>query len=205
MHKILVISTLLLVVVLATPVWAQGTNDVYQVSPWFWLQDLNLKVQDFVAVLIVNPGEQGTPISANHGAVCADIYLFDRNQEMLECCQCRLTANALLVLKFGISLDNNPLTGFPAPQAGVLKIISDNQANCDATSPVPTPNLRAWLDNEAFAPTGVIVGLNNRVRSMEQFAQVPLQADELAFLGQACSFVQFLGSGKGVCTCPTSD
>ncbi|HMK31273.1 MAG TPA: hypothetical protein VK473_16435 [Terriglobales bacterium] len=207
MRKILVISVLLLMLALTAPLWAQGTNDVYQVSPWekFSVEagGLNAAEADFAFVEIVNPGEQGTPLSAHHGTVCADIYWFDKNQEMLECCSCSLTANALLRLQIGRELNQNPLTGFPAPQHGVVKIVSDNQANCDPTSPVPTPDLRAWTSS-LFAssapvqvePPGTFVG-----RSRDLFAQVPLQADELAFLGQACAFVQFLGSGKGVCSC----
>jgi len=202
MHRMLMSFTLLLMVTLASAVWAQGTNDVYQLSPWSYSPDSDVSLYDFVAVEIINPGQQGTPISANHGTVCADIYLFDTRQEMLECCSCRLTANAKLILNFGSNLDGNPLTGFPAPDEGVLKIISDNQANCDPTGPVPTSDLRAWLRQDAVTDTSLEGPIHLFERQRELFAQVPLQADELTFLGQACSFVQFLGSGKGVCRCP---
>ena len=76
--------------------------------------------------------------------VCADIYVFDDNQEMSECCSCPITANGLLTPSVNRDLDGNALTGWPPPSDGVIKIVSDNQANCDATSPVPTPDIRAW-------------------------------------------------------------
>jgi len=183
----------LLLVACSSFVFAQGISDVYWVS--YYSNRANADAALDQTVRIVNPGEQGTPISGKHGTVCADIYVFDSNQEMTECCACRVTANGLLVLSVK-SITGNPLTGFPPPANGVLKIISDAQANCDATSPVPTPDLRAWATH-LQSPDG-----KSLVTTEEEFAEAPLQQDELSFLGQACSFVQFLGSGKGVCRCP---
>ncbi|HMK29035.1 MAG TPA: hypothetical protein VK473_05065, partial [Terriglobales bacterium] len=147
-------------------------------------------------VRIINPGEQGTPLSAHHGTVCADIYVFDATQEMIECCNCPITANGLLTLSVNADLTGNPLQGWPPPTDGVIKIVSDNQANCDATSPVPTPDLRAWGTHLQWP------GGPNLVTTEDEFLTASLQQDELSFLGQACSFVLFLGSGKGECSCP---
>src|SRR5579885_3097279 len=36
---------------------------------------------------IINPGTVGTPISPGHGTICADVYVFDNTQEMIECCR----------------------------------------------------------------------------------------------------------------------
>ena len=127
--------------------------------------------------------------------VCADIYVFDDNQEMSECCSCPITANGLLTPSVNRQLDGNPLTGWPPPSDGVIKIVSDNQANCDATSPVPTPDIRAWATH-LQAPGGPTL-----VVTEDEYQTAALQQDELSFLGQACSFVLFLGSGKGECFC----
>ena len=192
---------LLLVVACSSFVMAQGINDVYWVNYFSnRLNSVNPGVVSDVArldqtVRIINPGEQGTPLSAHHGTVCADIYVFDSNQEMSECCSCPITANGLLILSVNRDLTDNPLTGWPPPSDGVIKIVSDNQANCDPTSPVPTPDLRAWATH-LQSPNGSYL-----VTTEEEFAGAALQQDELSFLGQACSFVQFLGSGKGVCSC----
>jgi len=187
------VALVLIIVGLASFAAAQGISDVYQVN-YFSHRSSSPEAYD-QTVRIINPGEQGTPISAKHGTVCADIYVFDDNQEMSECCSCPITANGLLTLSVNWDLTSNPLTGWPPPYNGVIKIVSDNQANCDPTSPVPTPDLRAWATH-LQRPDGSYL-----VTTEEEFAGAALQQDELSFLGQACSFVQFLGSGKGVCSC----
>ena len=144
---------------------------------------------------IVNPGTQGTPIDPQHGTICADIYVFDSTQEMLECCSCQITANGILELSLLNDLMQNPLTGFPAPNSGVIKIVSDSRANCNETAPVPTPELLSWQSHVQQPITGTFV------TTEDKFQSAYLSQDELAFLGQACSFVQYLGSGKGVCQC----
>src|SRR5690349_5103716 len=140
MSKLLTV-TILLLVVLAAPMWAQTTDDVYQVHPFFAASP--------AIVQIVNPGVQGTPISSNHGTVCADIYVFDLNQEMLECCACPITANGTLSLLAtgapGAALRANTLTA-ATPVAGMFKIVSAQAVSgtCNPENPIPTPDLRAW-------------------------------------------------------------
>jgi len=188
MRKLLIAAAVVLVVLLASPMWAQ-LNDVYQVISY------NTNVNPPEAIHVVNTGQQGSPMSSNHGTVCADVYVFDGNQEMAECCSCPITANGLLRLTLSAAdqplvgaLLNSPLTGV-TPADGVVKIVSDS--SCKETSPTPVPGLRAWL---------LSVGAGPQVLR-EEFAQATLQPDEQQFLGQACAFVQYLGSGRGVCHC----
>jgi hypothetical protein len=177
MRKLLTTTILLLVVVLAAPMWAQTTSDVYQLHPFF---DGNLD-----RVLIVNSGQTGTPISSDEGVLCADIYVFDANQEMSECCGCAVTADGTLNLN-SADLRDNPLTGI-TPTNGTIKIVSSalTGKKCDPTNPVPTPDLRAYMWANGYS----------------RFAAAPLQAGEQGFLGQACAFVLYLGSSKGQCRC----
>ncbi len=146
-------------------------------------------------VHIINTGQIGSPTDAasRHGQVCADIYVFDANQEMLECCSCPITANGLKTLSVANNLLNAPLTGvFPA--TGVIKVVSDAGCNEQSiTTPVPA-GLRASADHFEFGATTV-----NRTET--NFQSAPLTNTEAAFLGQTCAFVQYLGSGKGRCTC----
>ena len=180
MRKLLTITLLLLVVVLAAPMWAQ-INDVYQVHP---IYDGNL-----TRLLVTNPGETGTPISQGEGTLCADIYVFDQNQEMLECCGCPVTANGTLVFT-NTQLRGNTLTQVTAGN-GAIKIVSSAPSGitCDPTNLVPTPDLRAYIYANGYS----------------RFAEASLTADEQSFLGQACAFVLYLGSGQGKCTCPVVD
>jgi len=175
---------------------AQGIGDVYQVN-YFSNRYSGTPGTNYLdqTVRVINPGEQGTPLIKSQGTVCADIYVFDSGQEMIECCSCPITANGLLRLSVNWELTSNPLTGYPPPSDGVIKLVSDNGSNCDPTSPVPTVDLRAW-STHLQAPDG-----SHLVTTETEFQFAALQQDELQFLGLACSFVQYLGSGRGTCSC----
>ena len=158
---------------------------------------------------IINPGTVGTPISADEGTLCADLYVFDSTQEMLECCGCKVTANGILQLSILKDLMQDPLTGFPAPNSGVIKLVSAVAGKtCDPTAPVPVPTLLAWQTHVQQPTSGTFV------TTEDAFQPAPLnlvqdmpndpRASELAFLAQTCSFVQYLGSGNGVCTCASA-
>ncbi|HMK31910.1 MAG TPA: hypothetical protein VK473_19670 [Terriglobales bacterium] len=193
MRKAIAAASLLLMLLGLASLASAQVNDVYWVNYYSNRQPSRTAYDQTVRV--INPGEQGTPLSGSHGTVCADIYVFDATQEMTECCACPITANGLLILSVNNDLTWNPLQGWPPAPDGVIKIVSDNHANCDATSPVPTPDLRAWATHLQWP------GGQNLVTTEDEFQPAALQQDELSFLGQACSFVQFLGSGKGVCSC----
>lgn len=194
--KLLCVSALVvLLVALATPSFAQVVaNDAYQVN-YFSNGDGTLR--------IINTGQRGSPIDGAtlHGRVCADIYVFDANQEMLACCSCPITANGLKTIPAGTfngtpGLLFNPLTNIPFTN-GVIKIVSDAQTGkvCDPTQ-ITNPleaGLRSWETHLQAA--GVITETVS--------AAAPLTNTEAAFLGQACSFVLYLGSGRGTCACGT--
>ena len=157
-------------------------------------------------VRIINPGTHGTPISADEGTLCANIYVFDSTQEMLECCGCKVTANGILQLSILKDLTQDPLTGFPAPNSGVIKLVSGLAGKvCDPTSVVTYPTLLAWQTHVQQPTQGTFV------TTEDAFKAAPLKTDkemapdpalvEFDFLQQACSFVIYLGSGKGVCKC----
>jgi hypothetical protein len=186
------VAFVLLVTLAVTGLAFSQDGSVYKLN--YYANRNNTALADSV-VRVVNPGVQGTPLSSDHGTICADIYVFDSTQEMLECCSCPITANGIIELSLLNDLMQNPLTGFPAPNSGVIKIVSDSRANCNETSPVPTPELLSWQSHVQQPITGTFV------TTEDKFQSAYLSQDELAFLGQACSFVQYLGSGKGVCQC----
>jgi hypothetical protein len=165
---------------------AAQVRDVYQLNYFDNFAGTPVTDQN---VRIINPGVQGTPMSSDQGTICADLYVFDANQEMTECCSCPITANGLLTLSIGHNLTFNTLQNINQTR-GVVKIVSDRQPVCDEKNPVATPNLRAFGTH-----------LTNGVLTETEFQSAPLQQDELSFLGQTCSFVQYLGSGRGVCDC----
>jgi hypothetical protein len=189
MKKVFLFMAVALVV---TAVAAAQAPNVYNLN--YYSERNNTALADSTT-RVINPGTVGTPISPDHGTICADIYVFDATQEMLECCSCPITANGILQLSLLNDLTQNPLTGFPAPNSGVIKIVSDAAENCNETAPAPTPELLSWRTHTQQPVAGTFV------TTEDEFQPAFLTPDELAFLGQACAFVQYLGSGKGVCQC----
>jgi hypothetical protein len=148
-------------------------------------------------VRLVNFGAYGTPLSSPVGDVCANIYVFDANQEMVECCSCKITPNGLRTISVANNLTNNPLTSVVSVN-GAIKIVETSGA-CNAA--VPFANLVdtvvGWgthlQTSGGTAPGTFITETNLQAAS--------LSAVEAAFLPQACQFAKYLGSNKGICTC----
>ncbi len=215
----------------ALPVYSQVVaNDAYQVNyvGYGRAPVPNDGVVEFQRdqVRIINTGQIGSPIDAatNFGTACADLYVFDANQEMLECCSCPITANGLLTLDVNQQLLNSPLTGVVPtttfdPVLGsvagtaVVKVVADR--GCDETSITAPVNgaLRAAAThglNSLLFVCDIRTGacspqVTPRNPNETLFQPAPLTVTEQQFLGQACSFVQYLGSGRGRCICGAVD
>jgi len=165
-------------------------------------------------VRIINVGTLGTPLTVPVGDICANIYVFDADQELQSCCAERLTPNELDAAFVGVQLTGiNPgvcIPGAPAcaglpvtltgvaPASGVIKI---------ALTPDPTGaacDPRNALTG-ADATEGVVFGTHLQttggfvfVTETEKTPSI-LSAGEAGFLPQACSFAVYLGSGRGQC------
>ncbi len=135
--------------------------------------------------------------AANGGDVCADIFVFDPSQELVECCSCSLTPDGLRTLSLKTDLLNNTLTEV-TPPSGVVKILSAalTAGGCPTpTKPVPAASIRAW---------GTHVQ-NSGALTESDFLDAGLSAAELSRLGSECSAIQEVGSGHGVCSCGSGD
>ena len=130
--------------------------------------------------------------------MCADIYVFDADQEMVECCACKVPANAVLRLSLKNQLIQRPLTG-QVVTAGAIFIVGDRYPGCNETVPRPISDLLATkvqvqLAGDPNAPTPWLSETN--------FQSVPLTADQQNFLALGCAFTQYLGNKiKGKCIC----
>jgi len=161
---------------------AQTASDVYNVD---YFANANTSGAPDGTVRIINPGTSG-------GNLCADIYVFDTNEEMSECCSCVVTPDGLLTLSVDGDLTSNPLTGVIL-STGVVKIVS--AATAGGTCPLPTkivaqPSMRAWsthIQNSAFSIT----------ETASQAATLSL-AEGRALQSQ-CADIKGAGSGHGVC------
>jgi hypothetical protein len=203
---LVVAATVALSAVFCTVAVAQSW-DVYQVN--YFANRNNTAGFDQV-VNITNPGVQGSPLSATEGELCANIYVFSADQQMAECCACPITADGLLTLSLNSNLTGNPLTSV-SPSSGMIKLVSTIPVGgaCDptASSIMPAvvqtateagsvaPDLRAWESHLVQTTPGTLFTTES------EFAKAPLSEDEAAFLPYTCRFVQYLGSGKGVCSC----
>jgi len=146
---------------------------------------------------IINVGEGGTPLTSPVGDICANIYVFNNDQELIACCAQRITPNELDSASVGSQLTNNPVTSV-VPTAGVIKVVTTlaGTGTCSPTS----------FSGAADATQAVVFGTHLQVTGGATFVteteklSSPLSYNEGTFLTESCSFALYLGSGKGTCT-----
>jgi hypothetical protein len=209
MHRTRLLMTFaVLVAALALPgiARAQAFEDgIFQIS---YFDNANNSSGTDQFVRLSNGGVNGAPGVAA-GDNCAMIYIFRPDQELTECCGCRVTANALLKLSINKNLTANPLNG-SSPTAGVIKILSTattatpgppgSSKVCDPTLPGTTAfhvGLLAW---------GTHIDDNGGAITETRFLNATLGAAELGALKLGCSLIVGnlpppLGSTHGTCDC----
>jgi hypothetical protein len=177
-----------------------GVPDSYQIG-----YAANLNIGDSV----VNLSNSGASIDAAQaivggpfrgaGNICANIYVFDPQEEEVACCSCLTTPDGLYSFSVKSDLISDTLT--PAtPTSVVIKAVSTVFVGT-ACSPA---NVTAAL----FAPGTLLWGTTlEPASSPGTYGVVPvgykvgnLTASELSGMTQICSFLQSNGSGYGVCS-----
>jgi hypothetical protein len=155
-------------------------------------------------VNLTNGGAYGAFLGLNNsnGDICANIYVFDPAQEMLACCSCVVTPDALNSLSVQSSLLMNTLTP-SKPSSIVIKLVANAPVfdTCDAASITPAslaPGLRAFGTTlHQNTSTGAYQVTENA------FQDVSSGAAELSSLATYCGFIFGGGSGFGICKgCP---
>jgi hypothetical protein len=160
-------------------------------------------------IRVVNVGLNGTPLTSPVGDICANYYVFDNYQEMAACCSCRITPNEYRAARVGADLTSNPLTP-EIPKYGVIKVVTTPYTgSCDASNSLAGANAelaRIWGTHlnvtggyDSFTGQGGTTFLTETEK-----LPATLGAAEASFLPTACAFVQYLGSGFGVCACDKS-
>jgi uncharacterized protein YjdB len=138
---------------------------------------------------ITNPGATGQDL-------CAMVYVFAADQQMSECCGCRVTTNGLLTLSLNNDLNLNPLTG-KVPSSGTVEVVAaDPSSNptCDPSTLTPAGTLTVWSTHiQNMAPDSSGDNGGGGGESTREPADPQTE----------CAFVQALGSGQGICTCGT--
>jgi hypothetical protein len=146
-------------------------------------------------VQVTNVGTQTGSKTDPGGNLCAMIYVFQPDQELAECCGCKITPDGLLTLNID-HLTANPLTPVTIT-SGVIKIVSSysSGSTCDPTKPVPATGIRAWathIQNYDYP---------YEFETETEFSDSNLGAGELGSLKAKCAAIAAVGSGAGVCTC----
>jgi hypothetical protein len=142
----------------------------------------------------INPGL--TP-----GNLCAMVYVFDRNQELNECCGCSISDSGLRSMSLILDLTANPLTG-KKPTAGSIKVVPSNpgpNSQCDAGSIIPAGEILGWGTNVQDLSGGTFEVTETT------FDMLPLSDGEATKLVNLCSFIEQSGGGRGVCSCGTGE
>ncbi len=159
-----------------------------------------------------NPGQTA-------GNICANVYVFDPQEELISCCSCLVTPNGLNSLSARGDLISNTLT--PATPTSITEVIvpttplvdnptpagtADNYVACNPSA--PTTNIAGGGANPPVVAPFSLLGweTDNHVNAQGglsltevPFRRVDLGTQEFAQLQAFCRFNQINGTGFGVC------
>jgi hypothetical protein len=217
---------------------SEGDNDAYRLG-YYGGANFGFPAAE---VNIVNPGSTGgyskfdpNAPGDDFGDLCANIYVFTADQEMVECCSCFISPNGLRTLNIDVDLTANPLTS-TAPHSGLIKIVSsdidssqgDGACSGVSTNPAgkaeftdvagapyePEGSLRTWSTHIRPTTASLFTLTEASFRHADlghkHFGDSTSSEDrdgtsELRKLQQQCHFIALAGSGKGHCTCGVGD
>src|SRR5271154_3268518 len=156
----------------------------------------NLDIGDSV-VNITNSG--ASSVGGAGTTLCANIYTFDPAEELISCCTCSVTPNALQSLSVRNSLISNTLTA-AIPTSVVIKIVASTEATCNASAVTVATLARAGL-----LAWGTTLHANSATTPVSYygtetaFTPSSLSATEFAHITSFCGFIQADASGFGIC------
>jgi hypothetical protein len=154
----------------------------------------NLSIGDSV-INITNAGTQNTAGALTN--ICANVYTFSPDEQLVSCCSCTITPNALVSLSARSDLISNTLTP-GVPTAIVVKVVATSGTACNASN-VPPANLaaglRAWGTSLHALPTSPVT----YATAETSFSPAVLSVADLARITSFCGFIQANGSGFGIC------
>jgi hypothetical protein len=187
--------------VLSTAAFAQAVDTPYQIR-----YASNLNIGDSV-VNISNTGARGADLQAGTttaitGSICANVYAFSPDEQMVSCCSCPVTPNGLVSLSAQKDLISNTLT--PAtPTSIVIKLYASVPATgsngCNGSAAAPgaaATGMVAW-GTTLHQNTSVAAATYGVTET--SFSPATLSAGELFRLTQLCTFINANGSGFGLC------
>jgi len=161
---------------------------------------------------IVNTGANGAPLlgpgfGGAAGNICVNVYTFSPDEQLISCCSCFLTPNAVVNLGVNRDLTIKTLTGVVPPSVTV-KLLNTlagttgtgGSSACNnsaavaggANNPIAV-GMAAWGTTLHAAPGGVFATTET------PFTPATLSAGELASITGRCAAILGNGSGFGQC------
>jgi hypothetical protein len=134
---------------------------------------------------------------APNGDICINAYVFDPQEEMISCCNCLVTPDALNSWSVTQDILSNTLTR-GVPTSLVIKLLAN-------TTDPGTCNVAPTFQN--LVPGAVAWGTTLEPNGVASYGTVPVRAkleklsvSELNALTGVCTLLQLEGSGYGVCS-----
>jgi hypothetical protein len=157
------------------------------------------------SMFVVNPGSKGG--TSPGGDLCANIYVLSADQQMQECCSCKVTPNGLIGFSLNKDLTSNPFSG--PLTVGAIKIVSSavpSSGSCQERRPAFSgPD--AGTDYKAFGLLGTWITHVHQTTvgafsvSETGFFPSGLPDTELTKLQDECFALVSSGTGRGICSC----
>jgi hypothetical protein len=201
------VRILIAVMILTGTVFAQGWDS----NPYLIGYAGNLNVGDAL-INITNSGLMGAALQSGStanitGAVCANVYTFSPDEQMVSCCSCPVTPNGLRSLSVSRDLLSNTLTR-AVPTSVVIKLLATTPqaGSCTNSAANVSRNslaggMIAWGTSVHSASTPPLSGQQAGpfAVTVHSFRPGSLHSAELDRLQGLCNFILANGSGYGVC------
>jgi hypothetical protein len=158
---------------------------------------------------VINPGSTGG--TSPGGDLCANIYVFNTSQEILECCSCKVTPDGLRTFSVNTNLTDNTLSA-ATPVNGVIKIVSSQtpasgscgvHANVAASTYTPLGTVGAWITHPYETGPSSFSISDSPFFTANLTSGIVIGTPEVTRLQVLCAFIVGNGSGFGICGCGT--
>jgi hypothetical protein len=167
----------------------------------------NLSSGDSV-INITNTGESSTAaFPTQNGNICANVYTFSPDEQLISCCSCLVTPDGLQSLSARNDLISNTLTP-GVPTSIVIKLLASaggaTQSSCNASTVgtgtnVLAPGMAAWGTTIHALPVTPGSPATTYGETETAFTNATLSEAEARRITTLCGFIQTNGSGFGVC------
>jgi hypothetical protein len=160
---------------------------------------------------VINTGANGAPLlgpgfGGASGNICVNVYAFSPDEQLISCCSCFLTPNAVANIGVNRDLTSKTLTG--APVTSVTVKLLATLAGAGGTGGSSTCNNSAATAGTATIVNGMAAFgttlhqtpvAGSFATTETQFTPSSLSPGELASISGRCASILGNGSGFGVC------